>query len=48
MSYAELIEILENLPEEKQVEVLDFAKFLAEKAKKEELQPKTLTESSLA
>lgn len=48
MSYAALIEILENLPEEKQAAVLDFAKFLAEKAKKEEPQPKTLAESSLA
>jgi hypothetical protein len=48
MSYADLIEILENLPEEKQAEVLDFAKFLAQKVKKEEPQPKTLAESSLA
>lgn len=48
MGYAELIHTLEQLPEDKQAEVLDFAKFLAQKHQKEEIKPKTLAESSLA
>lgn len=48
MGYAKLIETLQNLPEEKQAEVFDFVEFLAQQAKKEEPQPKTLAESSLA
>lgn len=34
MVYAELIEKLQNLPEEKQAEVFDFVEFLAYQAKK--------------
>lgn len=48
MGYAELIHTLEQLPEDKQAEVLDFAKFLVQKNQKEEIKPKTLAESSLA
>lgn len=48
MGYAELIETLQNLPEEKQAEVFDFIEFLAQKAKQKEPQPKTLAESALA
>lgn len=47
MGYAELILTLEQLPEAKQAEVLDFAKFLAQQVTKEEPPPKTLAESSL-
>ena len=48
MGYAELIHTLEQLPEDKQAEVLDFAKFLAQRVQKQEVQPKTLAESSMA
>lgn len=47
MGYAELILTLEQLPEAKQAEVLDFAKFLAQQAKNEASKPRTLAESSL-
>ena len=48
MSHAELIETFEQLPKEKQAEVLDFAKFLAQRAKPDQIEPKTLADSSLA
>ena len=48
MGYAELILTLEQLPEAKQAEVLDFAKFLAQQSQRESVKPKTLAESSLA
>lgn len=49
MGYAELIRTLEQLPEDKQMEVLDFAKFLAQRvAQKEKTPLKTMAESSLA
>jgi hypothetical protein len=48
MDYAELIETLQQLPEDKQAEVLDFAQFLAQKAKKDEPQVRTLAQSSMA
>lgn len=49
MGYAELLLILEQLPEEKQAEVLDFAKFLAQRAASEgSNKPDTLATSSLA
>ncbi len=48
MGYAELIQTLEKLPEHKQAEVLDFAKFLVQQTSCEEAKPKTLAESSLA
>lgn len=47
MGYAELILTLEQLPEDKQAEVLDFARFLVQQLKKEEPEPKALGESSL-
>jgi hypothetical protein len=47
MGYAELILTVEQLPEEKQAEVLDFAKFLAQQTAREKTKPKTLAESSL-
>lgn len=48
MGYAELILTLEQLPEAKQAEVLDFARFLAQQSQRESAKPKTLGESSLA
>ena len=48
MSYAELIEQLQTLPEAKQAEVFDFVEFLANRNRVEPSQQKTLTESSLA
>ncbi|MTW21633.1 DUF2281 domain-containing protein [Allochromatium palmeri] len=48
MGYAELIQTLEQLPEDKQSEVLDFAKFLAQRFQPKEIEQKTLAESSLA
>jgi hypothetical protein len=48
MSYAELIETLQHLPEEKQAEVFDFAKFLAQRFTLQADPAKTLAESSLA
>jgi hypothetical protein len=47
MGYAELILAVEKLPAEKQLEVLDFAKFLAQQTQREEAKPKTLADSSL-
>ena len=48
MGYAELIQTLEQLPEEKQIEVLDFAKFLAQRNQQSMIEPKTLAETALA
>ena len=48
MIQAELIETLEQLPTAKQAEVLDFAKFLVQRIQSDQVQPKTLAESSLA
>jgi len=48
MSYAELIERLQTLPEAKQAEVFDFVEFLANRNQVERDQQKTLAESSLA
>jgi hypothetical protein len=48
MGYDELILTLEQLPEDKQAEVLDFAKFLAQQVNKAESSPRTLAESPLA
>ena len=48
MGYAELIHTLEQLPKDKQAEVLDFANFLAQRIPKQEARPKTLAESSMA
>lgn len=48
MSYAELIEKLQALPESKQAEVFDFVEFLANRNQIESDQQKTLVESSLA
>ena len=48
MGYAELIETLQQLPEDKQAEVLDFAKFLAQQAQRQGEGPRTLAESALA
>ncbi|MCK9397115.1 MAG: DUF2281 domain-containing protein [Methylobacter sp.] len=48
MSYAELIEKLQTLPEAKQAEVFDFVEFLANRNQIERGQQKTLAESSLA
>ena len=48
MGYAELIHNLEQLPEDKQAEVFDFAEFLVRRVQKQEAKPKTLAESSMA
>lgn len=48
MSYAELIEKLQALPEAKQAEVFDFIEFLANRNQVRPSQDKTLAESSLA
>ena len=48
MSYADLIEQLQTLPEAKQVEVFDFVEFLANRNRTEPCRQKTLAESSLA
>ena len=47
MGYAELIQALQQLPDEKQAEVLDFARFLAQQVQREETKPRTLAESNL-
>jgi hypothetical protein len=48
MSYAELIEKLQTLPEAKQAEVFDFVEFLANRNQVECSQKKILAKSSLA
>ncbi|MEQ1530164.1 MAG: DUF2281 domain-containing protein [Methylococcales bacterium] len=48
MSYAELIEQLQGLPEAKQVEVFDFVAFLANRNPVGLANEKTLTDSLLA
>ncbi|MGZ4956954.1 MAG: DUF2281 domain-containing protein [Methylobacter sp.] len=48
MSYAELIEKLQTLPEAKQAEVFDFVDLLANRNQIERGQQKTLAESPLA
>jgi hypothetical protein len=48
MSYAELIERLQTLPEAKQTEVFDFVEFLANRNQPERHREQTLAESSLA
>ena len=48
MGYAELIQTLEQLPAEKQSEVLDFARFLVQRTQRDQIEPKTLAESSFA
>jgi len=48
MSYAELIEKLQALPEAKQAEVFDFVDFLANRNQVNRGQEKTIAESSLA
>jgi len=48
MDYAELIETLRQLPEDKQAEVLDFAQFLLQQAQRQGEWPRTLAESALA
>ncbi|MEA3638775.1 MAG: DUF2281 domain-containing protein [Lamprobacter sp.] len=48
MIHAELIETLEQLPQEKQAEVLDFARFLAQRRQHDEYEPKPLAECSFA
>jgi hypothetical protein len=48
MSYAELIETLQALPEAKQAEVFDFIEFLANRNRVEHLKERPLAESSLA
>ena len=48
MSYAELIEKLQALPEAKQAEVFDFIEFLVNRNQVKPSQEKTLAESSLA
>jgi len=47
MGFAELIEQLNELPAEKQAEVIDFAHFVAQKYRNMNME-KTLGESSLA
>ncbi|MBK1621085.1 hypothetical protein CKO42_22205 [Lamprobacter modestohalophilus] len=48
MIHAELIETLERLPQEKQAEVLDFARFLAQRRQDDNDEPKPLGECSFA
>lgn len=48
MSYAELIEKLQTLPEAKQAEVFDFVEFLANRNQVESKIEKTLAQSPLA
>lgn len=48
MGYAELIETLQQLPEDKQVEVMDFAQFLLQQVQQQDERPRTLAESALA
>lgn len=48
MSFAELIEHLQALPQAKQAEVFDFVEFLAARSREETTPGKTLAESSLA
>lgn len=47
MGYAELIRALDQLPEDKRAEVLDFARFLVQQSESLKTQVKTLAESSL-
>ena len=48
MSYAELIERLQTLPEAKQAEVFDFVEFLANRNQAVSRNDKTLADSPLA
>jgi len=48
MIHADLIETLEQLPQEKQAEVLDFARFLAQRRQHDDNEPKSLAECSFA
>ena len=48
MSYAELIERLQTLPEAKQAEVFDFVEFLANRNQAKLGEEHSLTKSSLA
>ncbi|MGZ4993381.1 MAG: DUF2281 domain-containing protein [Methylobacter sp.] len=48
MSYAELIEKLQTLPEAKQAEAFDFVDFLANRNQAVSRNDKTLAESALA
>lgn len=48
MSYAELIERLQTLPEAKQAEVFDFVEFLATRNQAERGEAHTLANSTLA
>ena len=48
MSYAELIEKLQTLPEAKQAEVFDFVEFLANRNQVEPKAEKTIAQSPLA
>ena len=48
MGYAELIEKLHTLPEDKQAEVFDFVDFLANRNQVESQKETTLEQSSLA
>lgn len=48
MSYAELIERLQALPEAKQAEVFDFVEFLASRNQPERSEEQTLAKSALA
>jgi hypothetical protein len=48
MSYAELIERMQTLPEAKQAEVFDFVEFLAARNKAERNEEPSLSKSSLS
>ncbi|MFP4077150.1 MAG: DUF2281 domain-containing protein [Halochromatium sp.] len=48
MRHAELMQTLEQLPQDKQIEVLDFAKFLMHRGQSDQVEADTLAESSLA
>jgi len=48
MGYAELIQTLEQFPEDKQAEVLELAKCLAHRVKRKQSAQETLAEASLA
>ncbi len=47
MGYAELIRTLDQLPEDKRAEVLDFARFLVQQGESLKAHSKTLAESSI-
>lgn len=47
MGHVELIQTLEQLSEDKQIEVLDFAKFLVQRTQREQFEPKSPPESLL-